>query len=116
VSEAVSTIPFLQVPAAFSSRECCCPVTGVTGLDCCTKSDHALTCCCLLPRPAPPSPPPPPPTPFFLRVGLVLLMASGREGLEDSLEYVKYVVKYRPRAPVLLLTVDPQLARACAPW
>jgi hypothetical protein len=43
-------------------------------------------------------------------------MASGREGLEDSLEYVKYVVKYRPRAPVLLVTVDPQLARACAPW
>jgi len=48
--------------------------------------------------------------------GLVLLMASGREGLEDSLEYVRYVVKYRPRAPVMLLTVDEQLARACAPW
>lgn len=48
--------------------------------------------------------------------GLVLLMVSGREGLEDSLEYVKYVVKYRPRVPVLLLTVDQQLARACAPW
>lgn len=61
-------------------------------------------CCCCC------SPPLPTPT------GLVLLMASGREGLEDSLEYVKYVVKYRPRAPVLLVTVDPQLARACAPW
>lgn len=43
-------------------------------------------------------------------------MASGREGLEDSLEYVKYVAKFRPRAPVLLLTVDHELARACAPW
>jgi hypothetical protein len=48
--------------------------------------------------------------------GLVLLSASGRHSLEASLEYVRYVVKYRPRAPVLLITQDPQLARACAPW
>lgn len=43
-------------------------------------------------------------------------MASGRHGFEGSLEYVRYIVKYRPRAPVLLITQDPQLARACAPW
>lgn len=57
-----------------------------------------------------------PPSRAHTHTGLVLLMASGREGLEDSLEYVRYVVKYRPRVPVLLLTVDQQLARACAPW
>lgn len=54
--------------------------------------------------------------PTFLLSGLVLLMASGRHGLEGSLEYVRYIVKYRPRAPVLLITQDPVLARACAPW
>ncbi|WIA36024.1 hypothetical protein OEZ86_007385 [Tetradesmus obliquus] len=48
--------------------------------------------------------------------GLVLLAASGRHSLEASLEYVRHVVKYRPRAPVLLITQDAQLARACAPW
>ncbi|KAF6260138.1 pyruvate kinase [Scenedesmus sp. NREL 46B-D3] len=48
--------------------------------------------------------------------GLVLLAASGRHSLDASLEYVRHVAKYRPRAPVLLITQDPQLARACAPW
>lgn len=48
--------------------------------------------------------------------GLVILNASGRHGADSALEYVRYIVKYRPRAPVLLITQDPQLARSCAPW
>ncbi|KAF8059377.1 hypothetical protein HT031_005182 [Scenedesmus sp. PABB004] len=51
--------------------------------------------------------------------GLVLVHAGGRTGTacdtQDALDYVRYVVKYRPAVPVLLLTEDAALVRATAP-
>ncbi|GBF99836.1 pyruvate kinase [Raphidocelis subcapitata] len=43
-----------------------------------------------------------------LDAGLVVLASR-------DAEYVKYVCKYRPRVPVLVITDDPAVARACAP-